>query len=82
MADPKPHRFIVQKISGGRDNSGIGLFVGTLEGYSLSPTIPWWFVERKLAHRFSDRTAAQSAVDELAKLGHKTGLVSIPVAGE
>jgi hypothetical protein len=82
MADSgRPHRFIVQKVSGGRDNSGVGLFVGTLQGYCLSPT-PWWLVEEGLAHRFSDSVAAQSAVDELARLGHKTEVVLIPVAGE
>lgn len=81
MAAGKPHRFTLQKVSGGTDNTGIGLFVGTLGGYSLSPTVPWWFVPEDEAHRFSDRIAAQSAAEEIAQLGHKTELVSIPVRG-
>jgi hypothetical protein len=75
------HRFILQKVSCGPDNTGIGLFVGELERYRLSPAIPWWFVPDDTAHRFSDRTAAQSAAHEIAKLGHKTELIPIPVKG-
>jgi hypothetical protein len=76
----KARRYIVQKISGGRDASGVGLFVGTVPGRCIIPT-PWWFVEQASAHRFSDRIAAQAAADALEEVGHKTELVLIPVAG-
>jgi hypothetical protein len=76
----KAQRYIVQKVGGGRDDSGVGLFVGTVPGRCIIPT-PWWFVEQASAHGFSDRIAAQAAADVLEELGHKTELLLIPVAG-
>jgi hypothetical protein len=75
-------RYIVQIISGGKDDSASGLFVGTVEGRRIEST-PWWFVvEQASAYRFSDRIAAQFAADTLERLGYKTELVSIDVSGK